>query len=403
MKIKIIIILFLIGLFLIEIVHSNIITDSDRFIEKIMGISDIRQTIRPDYSWINISFLAILVMLFIGAIGYMFSGIFGERIKAYSKRLIGDALLNAIIILIISGIFLFYNSTTLTNTYITQMLHLEGSINYIKTIRNSLLVDFAWMSIITALVSYIGNMAPYFRPAGIIGVSFSIAPAFRPFFDITGVLLSAIASANGVWYAQLWFLNFVQNKMFALFVPIGLFLRATKFEGIGNTLIALCLGFFFVYPLILNLGFVMFERYMQLTHGKDYSVISDDGKRFPTIAECVQYQKEQLKKQKYIECSIDANENFLKSIGNTILDLLKNLLNPLSWLVFLVSRSVFSSLIILLVFQAVLTFLKIVVEYVIVLTLILPALSIFLTFLAVDEIAKFLGTEIDLSAFEKIF
>ena len=394
MKLSLMFILFFIGMG-----YSNIIND---FLD--IFRADIKQTIHPDYSWISISFLAILVMLMVGAVGYMLGAMFGEKVKAYSKKLIADGIVNAILILIISVLFLFYNSTTLSNLYITQMLHLEGSINYIKTIRNSLLTNFAMMSVITGAVSYIGNMAPYLKPGGIIGVSFSIAPAFRPFFDIVGVLLSAIASANGVWYAQLWFLSFVQNKMFALFMPIGLFLRATKFEGIGNTLIALCLGFFFIYPLILNLGFTMFERYMSLNYGIDYYVEAEDGQKFRTIVECVKYQTETLKKQnKYVECTITAGFSAIKVIGEELASMYKDLINPLAWITYFITASVVVTGIIFTILHILVVFIKITIEYVVLMTLILPAVSIFLTFLAIDEISKFLGTEIDLSAFEKIF
>ncbi|MFN3909802.1 MAG: hypothetical protein ACK4J0_01035 [Candidatus Anstonellaceae archaeon] len=363
----------------------------------------IPKVLKPDYSWITLSFLALVVVGLIGAIGYMLGGLFGDRIKIYSKNLIYSVIKSAIIIFIIVSIFLFANQQTIAPLFAINIFSIDLTIEYAKVIRATLLNYFFLMTGITTVASYFGNIAPYFRPAGLIGISFSIAPAFRPFFDVTGILLSAISTSTAIWYGQIWFLTFIQTKFFSLFLPVGIFLRATKFEGIGNALIALAIGFFFIYPFLLNIAFDMFNTYIKLQASSSYIITSSDAKKFSTVEECIKYKLEQLQQGKYIECSIEADKGFFDILKDLLFGTLKNLNLIHFLLIVMLSQSYSFSLFLYFLVFALLFFIKITIEYVVVLSLLLPALVIFFTFLSIDEIAKFLGTEIDISAFEKIF
>jgi hypothetical protein len=370
--------------------------------------SVLKDPIIPDYRWIVLSFLSLLVLSLFAAIGYMLGGFFGDRVRAYSKNLFFNVINTAIIILIITTIFLFYDVGKYSGVYLISYSSIDTTIAYAKTVRNILMYKFIEVSAITAVLSFFGNMAPYFRPAGIIGFSFSIAPAFRPIFDIAGILISAISSAAGVWYGQIWFLVFIKTKLFALFMPIGIFLRATKFENIGNALIAASIGFYFIYPLILNLCFDMFYNYLSITLGKDYAIVSSDGKSFSKINECISYKIQQQRLGNEIECDIQGYSlayELWDPIKRVFLDIWNNPLEDIIMIILtmILSGSAIAAPIIVVLIGFLLVVVRVAIEYVVILTMILPVITIFITFLSIDEISKFLGTEIDLSAFDKIF
>ncbi|MEM3362043.1 MAG: hypothetical protein QXV83_01795 [Candidatus Anstonellaceae archaeon] len=365
--------------------------------------------IAPDYSWITISFLSLFIVGLVGVIGIMLGEIFGERIVAYSKNILYSVIKSAIIILIITTIFVFFSFTQYSQFYLYNLVNIDFSIEQAKMIRAQILEKFSFMTLNTIVFSLIGNISPYFRPAGIIGISFSIAPAFRPFFDIMGILLSSLTTASGIWYAQVWFLTFIKAKLFSLFLPIGIFLRATKLENIGNALIAISIGFFFIYPLILNIAFAIYWEYMKITSDINYKVVSSDGKEFEDVYKCLDYKMQQIKMKQYdISCKVvgESMFEFLYSILKTSLQYAgENILTSIITfgIMFFLSKGLIMSLVVVASIVFTIAFIKISIEYVIILSLIIPIIVVFLTFLAIDEIAKFLGTEIDISAFEKIF
>jgi hypothetical protein len=268
------------------------------------------------------------------------------------------------------------------------------------------------MTSITAFLSMIGNLTPYFRPAGVIGISFSFAPAFRPIFDSLGMMLSSLAVAVGAWYVQLWFLMFVQTRLMIVLVPLGLFLRSFGVERVGNVLIAIAIGFFFVFPFVLNVSAIALENYLYAQFAGQRSVsdwVGNEGK-------IVQLSGSDEVFDNYKACADFSSKQgqgavcFFKLSTFGALTFLKEFIQNAGWgtllafgLLQFVTGSLPSSLITIFLATYMLTLISTTVFYVLIVSILVPLFNIFITLTMIKEFTKLLGTEIDLSMFEKIF
>jgi hypothetical protein len=252
-------------------------------------------------------------------------------------------------------------------------------------------------------MSMVGNITPYFRPAGIIGISFSLAPAFRPIFDTLGIMVSSLAVAVGVWFVQLWLLIFVKTRLLAVLMPLGLFLRSAGFFRAGNVLIAVAIGFYFVFPFVLNINAIALENYLIGNfEGTDAIYQNSQMQTFSTYRDCVQHTASGGGSHHcFFKLSIYGTwhyieETILNGQGATVSILLFAIMTPFT-------GSYLASTIFSVVAIYSLSLLGSILFYVIIVSVLVPLFNIFITLTVIKELARYLGTEIDLSAFEKIF
>lgn len=351
----------------------------------------------PDQSWMAPTFLALIVFALVAAIGYNLSGLLGARVQAWSKDLLYRTAKSAIIVVFIfSGYYL--TSASPGGLLYQGLIQLQNALNVAETVRNTLLYEFGFMTAITALMSMIGNLTPYFRPAGIIGISFSVAPAFRPLFDALGVLLSTMAVAVAEWFVHVWMLCFIKTKMLALFLPVGLFLRAFRpTVRAGDVLIAIVIGFYFVYPFMLNLSGVAMLQYLNAEF-TDAPIQDIQGGHYLSFEECALHQTGNSRKC-FMSLSFKGVWRYLSSFVSS------NLTASLgvTALVLVLSGSAVSSFLVTFLIFFIPTIIKASTFYILVVSTLLPLFNLFVTLTVIKEIAQFLGTPVDFSAFEKLF
>ncbi len=365
----------------------------------------------PDQSWLPLSLVALLFSFSLAGLGYVLSGLMGPRLLAWSKQNLYASAKSAIIVILIFAGFTLTNcqgsSTSSPNIYCVGFLQLQHAINFAETIRNTMTYEFATMTGITAGLSTLLNITPYFRPAGIIGISFSLSPAFRPLFDALGLMLSLLSVAVGEWFIQIWLLTFIKTRMLSIFVPIGLFLRAFGLQRGGDALIAIAIGFFFVYPFMLNVSAIAVQSYiMSEFTGNNTLVGASDGSWYNTFDECIDHttKTSSILPGSGTVCffklstlgALDYVKSFTDSIGGIGPSLL------IAGLVQLLTGALPAALAVSFAAVYLLALIKASLFYILVVSIIIPLFILFITITLIKEIAAFLGTHMDFSAFEKL-
>ncbi|MCX8195057.1 MAG: hypothetical protein N3G22_03055 [Candidatus Micrarchaeota archaeon] len=137
---------------------------------------------------------------------------------------------------------------------------------YSVIIRNTMMLDFSVVVGVSMLTSFISNPTISFHPFGHLGyqLSLSLASAFRPVFDLIGILVQSLTVGILEWFAHEYMLCFVKSKMLSILLPAGVFLRVFGLKGGGNALIGIALSLYFVYPLmIVQLGEIITDYFQQ--------------------------------------------------------------------------------------------------------------------------------------------
>ncbi|VVB56471.1 Uncharacterised protein [uncultured archaeon] len=360
----------------------------------------------PDTTWFRLSMIVIILNATMGAIGYTLGGMLGPQVSAWSKQFLYSAAKSAFIVLFI---FAGFNITTCqgaggsatSGTICVGFLQIERAVSFTETIRNTIGLEFGTMTAATAVLSTFLNITPYFRPAGIIGISFSLSPAFRPLFDALGILLSLLSVATGEWFVQSWLLLFIKGRMLSLFLPVGLFLRAWAFPRAGDALIAIAVGFFFVYPFMLNVSAYAIQNYLVSEYGTAQVVQASGNHGFYTdFSACTAATRSQGQS---VVC-------FFKLGSQGAFDAIKSLTRNISpgggllafGLVQLLTGALPNAIVVSLLILYTLAMLKVSIFYVLVVSIIIPLFILFIVLTVIKEIAGFLGTQMDFSAFEKL-
>ena len=342
-------------------------------------------------------------MALVAAIGYMMGGVFGPRITTWCKGVLVNCVKSVIILTLVSALFLgLENLGSERDSFVgAGFFQIDNAINFAETVRNTIIYEFMTMTAITAIMSMLGNITPYLRPAGIIGISFSLAPAFRPIFDTLGMMLSSLAIAIGTWFVQLWLLVYIKTRLMAVLMPLGIFLRSFGYARPGNVLIAIAIGFYFVFPFVLNINAIALENYLVGTFEGSEAVYQDSmGGEYGDYHSCVDHteaggQSLHCFYRLSLVAALEHLTDMITSVGvgGLVVFAMMNFFTGS-----LVGSAVFGFLIIYT-----LSLLSTTLFYVVVVSVLVPLFNIFITLTVIKEIAKYLGTEIDLSAFEKIF
>ncbi|GEM_PF-1792454 len=354
----------------------------------------------PDNTWFAISMVALLIAAGLIGFSHVLSGALGARVHAWSKAGMSNLFVSAIIV-----VALFMGSNLMYDRGISQI---DIAQRNVIMIRDTMITEFTLMTSATAVLSLIGNITPYLRPAGIIGISFSLQPAFRPIFDGLGITLSMMTIAIGEWFAHEFMLCFAKTRMLAFIMPIGIFLRTLGggIERGGNVLIAIAIGLFFIYPFMINVTTYSIAVFFDNQFEDEFGNIAlpqqtADGSYRPSC-----WAIDTVTGDQYQPCFFTLIvKSAVKDLGRTIIE------NPegstLSGIIiFAIIQFFTGSIIATTLLEALIFFLyavfKASVFYIVIVSILMPLFNIFITLTAIKDMAAALGTDIDLSALEKI-
>jgi len=201
---------------------------------------------RPD-EWIGLSFLALVFGAVVLGIAWMFGGLFGaQKYNDFLRVRLWELAETAAILTILSLAFEGLLETGVEN--------IDTARTYATIIRNTVAYDFGLIVMTNTFLSFLTKQSPQLRPnkqLGAFAFSFQLAPAFRPIFDLLGNLVQMMAAAIAEWYAHEFLLCFVKNSMLTMLLPLGILLRALGIKAGGNALIGVAIAMYFIYPFMM--------------------------------------------------------------------------------------------------------------------------------------------------------
>ncbi|MCX8198182.1 MAG: hypothetical protein N3F07_03255 [Candidatus Micrarchaeota archaeon] len=216
------------------------------------------QTSSSPMHWIALSWLTLMMGVFFMSAAMILSGAFS--IQKYSDYIKGGlwgifetAGLLSIFTLAFAGLWEY------------GIRNIDTARAYSSVIRNTLSFDFGMVIVGTTIFSFMSRQSPQIRIPGFqaFGLSFQLSPMFRPIFDGLGMMVQLLAGAVAAWTANEFLLCFIKTDMLILLMPLGFFLRAFGIKAGGNALLGMALSLFFIYPfMIIAVGQMVSDYYV---------------------------------------------------------------------------------------------------------------------------------------------
>jgi len=198
--------------------------------------------------WTALSLVAIMVGLMWAIIGQILGGTFGgQKYNEFIKGMVWGGVETAALLGLFTALFSVFWSYGLDN--------IESARAYAVLAKNTVSFDFGLMLGANFIAGFITNMNPQFKIPGpaYMTVSLQIAPMFKPILDILGTTMQLITTAVVMWSAQEFLICFIKSNMLFILLPAGFFLRGFGLKAGGNALLGIALSLFFIYPYMVNL------------------------------------------------------------------------------------------------------------------------------------------------------
>ena len=200
--------------------------------------------------WVGLSLIALMVGVVWAIIGQVLSGAFsGQKYNEFVKGMLWSGVETAALLGLLTALFV--------PVWAYGMERLDTAHAYAVLAKNTVSFDFGLMLGANFIAGFITNMNPQFKIPGpaYMTVSLQIAPMFKPVLDILGVTMQLITTAVAMWSAQEFLICFIKTHMLVILLPAGFFLRGFGLKAGGNALIAIALSAFFIYPhMIIMMG-----------------------------------------------------------------------------------------------------------------------------------------------------
>jgi hypothetical protein len=215
--------------------------------------------------WAGLSLVAIMVGLMFAIIGQILTGTFsGQKYNEFIKGMIWGAVETAALL----GLFIAMFGVIWP--YSTE--NLDKARAYATLTTNTVFFDFGLMLSANMLTGFVTNMNPQFKiPAGpvFITLGVQVAPMFKPFVDILGVAMQLITTSVVMWSSQVFLLCFIKSHMLTVLLPAGFFLRGFGLKAGGNALIGIALSMYFIYPYMIILSGEVVANHLSLELAAD--------------------------------------------------------------------------------------------------------------------------------------
>ena len=337
-------------------------------------------------NWLVLVGLTLTISIFMVGLAFMFGMGFGlPKVTAWGKENLFQVFASAVIVLgfftggmIADGLF----SSFVGRPNVTLI---DNAIDYATVVTQTVGANFIVLNVMNIAVGVYGNLQIYLRAGG-FGLSFSLAPMFRPILDALGTLVNFMMAAVWEWAAQLFMLCFIKQQMLTILLPVGVMLRTFPFSrSAGGALIAICIGLYFVYPAMLTVDQrIVTAHYGGMVHDDPSSSSCD----FTSINSCI-----------YNTGMKETIKTVLEGFGLTVAGGVTAIfLQIFASGLMALSAPIFSSVILLTLAIAVYEFIFQLVYLLIIVSVLLTLLNVFVTMTSIREIAKFLGSDLNLSA-----
>ncbi len=197
--------------------------------------------------WIGLALMAVLMGMMINAGSQALSGAFDTpKYKEFLHGHFWSMAENAILLCILATATVGLGNFGRDN--------IDTARAYAVLIRNTVWMDFGSVMAVNLGASLFTNVNPTIRPGALTGIylSFQVAPMFRPIYDGLGMLMQLLVTSVLQWYAHEFMLCIAKNALLTMLLPAGLFLRSYGLKAGGNALIGVALAIYFVYPFMIT-------------------------------------------------------------------------------------------------------------------------------------------------------
>ena len=330
-------------------------------------IQDLYGSCSPNYDPVSIfrnAALMLLVVSIAAIILYLLGTLFDSPMLSALAKQEGYEIMLTVMIFI--GFFSIWGliSNTVVGTHGTDGGFMGVANNYSKIMILKISKDTASLGLFnTALYMY--YTAPLrFGTTLYSGVSLNFGAVLRPIIDGIGSSASLLSVAMGEWLANINLLCFIRGVVMPMFFPIGLLLRCVpQLRGGGNALIAFSFALFIIYPMMLTINYEAYRlRYGDFAYGTPVQ---------------------------------NAIASFFaqSGVGDVAITAV---------IIKLITGTTLGSIFIVSAVMIFLETIKDIIYTVFILSFFLGLVNVFVTLTFAKELARFLGTEINVSAFIKL-
>jgi len=327
----------------------------------------------PNY--ISLSIIGLILIFSIIIIIYLVSKLFNHQNGvSWAYHELYQVIATAVLFILLIFLFVTLEDVGMKNNPVDpigETTLFESSYYYVVSMRNVLVESSVLLLVPQTLFSVYGSVNTNLFLFKVVGISIKYQSLYLPVEQGITWLSNLIYPFTLTWFGKEFLLCAVQNIVLPVFLPLGIIFRAFQpTRSIGGGLIALSLGLYFVYPLMLNIN--------NLIMANHYNVP-------PTI----------------IKSSADADLFRGRGYGGQVtLDIIHHTgigliggMGMLTSFLLQVVPGIGGIFILLIMYLYVITYIKVIMFPAIIGSLILPIINILVTTSFIREFASFLGSD----------
>lgn len=234
------------------------------------------------WSWASLSGAALVVSSVLLAFIYLWGTMFrNPQMVSYVKLEMYELVVTVLIVIFVLGVvgslsnleigsllpheFIPEGPSTASDYYNdcridpSDTIYEVAEVYFDKCVENDM---SAWLNLNYILNMYVdmgASITPYGRPLGIGLVASPLAGVASPLKQLLYNATTALTIAYVVNYAQYYTFVFAVDAILLYYLPIGVFLRSfLPTRRLGGTILALCLSFLLVFPILITFAFIIF-------------------------------------------------------------------------------------------------------------------------------------------------
>jgi hypothetical protein len=332
-----------------------------------------------NFEWINLTFAAIIVVVFGIALVYML----GQVLQ--SSNLIATAKDEGfqVILTIVRVVFIFGVLFVFHNWYVIQtqgsddpvyklkstdpankggaLTMIDGAMGFSRLLIVEMVTDYSNLVMYNMVLHTIFSSTMWFGVTWRAMYSFNLGPVLKPLIDLVGLALQWLSLGIGEWMLHLVLLCLLKKWTWSLFIPIGIFMRSIpQTRGAGEALFAIVFALAIIYPFM-----------------------------FLVTYETHKIMKGNLIEGKSALSSFVRNSGVL-AVGGAVVATM------------FLAAGVFFPFFIGVGLNLAIELIQNAIYYIMIMSLLLPFLNIFITLTAAKEIARFFSVDVSFMSFIKV-
>gem|GEM_PF-7075954 len=328
--------------------------------------------------FINAGLIAIMITMLIGFIRYALYKIFSTQQISLLSSIDFENIIKAMLFIIIAS-FLF-ESLKVRDNNTERYIFMVSASNYSEKMFINGLRAMSLIAIYTETINMLSYFSiPFKVPTTGHEINIAIGQIARPLIDTLSIIVPFITTASLSWAGIKILLCFIESFAFSYFLVLAFFLRSFFItKPIGDMLLSMAFGLFFIFPFVLHLNHVLYVYFLN-----DFQGFTWPQERFiATLSNLIS-----------IALIVTLSTSIFGVIGSIIFKTfsISGIFGMLSKFILLPAVFVFFKI-------AFIDVITMVVLHVVVFTIILMVMNLLIVGGFIKELSTIFGTSIDLSA-----